>query len=95
MDLTSQDLPPEFVLFGEDASRVLISCDRANLAGIEQIAGKCGISAEVIGETISDNLVIKVDGRVVVSSMVGELRNVYENALEGALKTDPELVAAD
>jgi phosphoribosylformylglycinamidine synthase len=95
IDLTSQGLPPEFVLFGEDASRVIISCDRANLAEIEQVAGKCGMSADVIGETISDNLEIKVDGRVVVSAMVSELWDAYENALEGALKTDPELVAAD
>ena len=31
VDLTSLGLPPEFVLFGEDASRVVISCDRENL----------------------------------------------------------------
>ena len=30
VDLTSHGLPPEFVLFGEDASRVVISCDREN-----------------------------------------------------------------
>ena len=32
MDLKSHGLPAEFVLFGEDASRVLISCDQQKLA---------------------------------------------------------------
>ncbi|HXZ39810.1 MAG TPA: phosphoribosylformylglycinamidine synthase subunit PurL [Terriglobales bacterium] len=95
IDLTSRGLPPEFVLFGEDASRIVVSCDRVNLAAIDQIAGKHGISADVIGETTGENLEIAMDGRVVVSSRIGELRNVYESALEAVLKTDPEIVAAD
>jgi phosphoribosylformylglycinamidine synthase subunit PurL len=95
IDMSGQELPLEFVLFGEDASRVVISCDPANLPGIQQIAGKYGISAELIGETTSENLGIKIDGKVVVSSTISELRNAYENALENVLRTDPELVAAD
>ena len=95
IEVSSEDLPPEFVLFGEDASRVVISCGRTNLAGIQQIAGRFGISADVIGETTSEQLEIKLNGRVVVSARVSELREAYENALETALKTDPELVAAD
>jgi len=95
IDLTGQGLPPEFVLFGEDASRVVISCDRVNLSGIQQIAGNHGIAADVIGETTSENIEIKVDGKVVVSSDISELRTAYENALENTLRTDPELVAAD
>ena len=53
VDLASQGLPSEFVLFGEDASRVVISCDRDNLAEIQKVAIKHGISAELIGETVS------------------------------------------
>jgi phosphoribosylformylglycinamidine synthase subunit PurL len=94
IDLSGQDLPLEFVLFGEDASRVVISCDRANLVRIQQIAGKYGVSSDVIGETTSQDLEIKVDGRVAVSSAISELRSAYENALGNALRTDPELVAA-
>ena len=95
IDLTAQDLPPEFVLFGEDASRVVISCDPANVAGIQQLASKNEIAADLTGETTSENLEIKVDGNVVVSSTIRELRTVYEGALESILETDPELVAAD
>jgi phosphoribosylformylglycinamidine synthase len=95
VDLASQGLPPEFALFGEDASRVVISCDRGNLSGIQQVAVKYSLSAEVIGETVSEQVDIRLDGKVVVSAKVSELREVYEHALETALKTEPETVAAD
>jgi phosphoribosylformylglycinamidine synthase II len=88
VNLASQDLPPEFVLFGEDASRVVISCDRSHLARIQQIASKHNLSAEEIGETVPEQLEIKVDGRVVVSAPVSELREGFEGALEAALRTD-------
>jgi len=95
VDLTSQGLPPEFVLFGEDASRVVISCDRDKLGAIQKVAVKYGIAAELIGETVPERVEIRLDGRVVVSAPVSELREVYEGALERALCTDPDAVAAD
>src|ERR1019366_503848 len=48
VNLSSDGLVPEYVLFGEDASRVLISCDPQNLEGIKQIAVQCGLSVELI-----------------------------------------------
>jgi phosphoribosylformylglycinamidine synthase len=91
VDLASRELPAEFVLFGEDASRVVISCDRNSVSGIQQVAVKYGLSVDVIGETGSQTLEIAVDGAVVVSALVSELRDEYENALERALKSE-ELV---
>jgi phosphoribosylformylglycinamidine synthase subunit PurL len=95
VNLASNELPAEFALFGEDASRIVISCDPANLARIQQIVGKYGISADIIGETTSEKLEISLDGRVVVSASVAELNEAYESALESAQRADPELVAAD
>jgi phosphoribosylformylglycinamidine synthase subunit PurL len=95
VDLRSQELAPEFVLFGEDASRVVISCDPASVARIKEVAAKHGISADVLGETVSGNLEIKVDGRAVVSASVAELRDVFENALEQALRPETTTAAAD
>jgi phosphoribosylformylglycinamidine synthase subunit PurL len=92
VNLPSTGLPPEFVLFGEDASRVVISCDRSKLGGIQQVAAKYRLSADEIGETVSDQVEIKLDGRVVVSSSVSELRRSFEGALQVALRADPELV---
>jgi phosphoribosylformylglycinamidine synthase subunit PurL len=95
VDFSAQGLSAEFVLFGEDASRVVISCDRRNLLGIQQIAVKYGVSADVVGETVGERVEIKIDGQVVVSATVAELRENYESALERALKSEPEAVTAD
>jgi phosphoribosylformylglycinamidine synthase len=95
VDVASNGLPAEFTLFGEDASRVVISCDPANLAGIKEIAGRHGISLDVLGETIPGEVEIRLDGRVVVAASVSELLDLYESALERALRTEPEAVATD
>jgi phosphoribosylformylglycinamidine synthase subunit PurL len=88
VDLASLGLPPEFVLFGEDASRVVISCDRSNLSRTQQVAGKYRLSADEIGETISEQVEIRVDGRVEVAAAVSDLRDPFEGALEAALRAD-------
>jgi phosphoribosylformylglycinamidine synthase len=93
VNLRSQGLPPEFVLFGEDASRIVISCDRSNLERIKQVAAKYRLSADEIGETVPEQIEISLDDRVVVSATASELRNSYEGALEAALRTDTEAVA--
>ena len=95
IDLASSGLPAEFVLFGEDASRVLVSCDFENLGRIKEVAGKYRVAADPIGETIPEKLEILVDGRVVVSADLAELRDAYEGALEQALRAEPESVAAE
>jgi phosphoribosylformylglycinamidine synthase subunit PurL len=95
VNLASGGLPTEFVLFGEDASRIVISCDPAHVSRIKEVAAEQGVAADVIGETISDRIEISVDGNVAVSATITELGKAYEGALESALRTDPELVAAD
>jgi len=95
VDLKSHGLPPEFALFGEDASRVVISCDREKLSAIKQVALKYGITTELIGETAPERVEIKLDGRVIVSVPVSELREAYEGALAKALRDEPAAVAAD
>jgi phosphoribosylformylglycinamidine synthase subunit PurL len=95
VSLPSNELPAEFVLFGEDASRIVCSCDPQHVARIQQIAEKYGIVADVVGETIPGQVEISLDGRVVVSAGVAELNEAYESALESSLRTDPQLVAAN
>ncbi|MFZ0813925.1 MAG: phosphoribosylformylglycinamidine synthase subunit PurL [Candidatus Sulfotelmatobacter sp.] len=95
VNLASNGLPAEFVLFGEDASRIVVSCDPGNVARIQEIANEYGAVADVLGETISERLEISLDGQTVVSATVSDLDHAYESALESTLRTDPELVAAD
>ncbi|HKU28376.1 MAG TPA: AIR synthase related protein, partial [Candidatus Sulfotelmatobacter sp.] len=92
INLPSSAVFGEFVLFGEDASRILVSCDPGNLARIKQTADKYSVSADGIGETIAERLEISVDGSIAISAAVSDLNEAYEGALESALKTDPELL---
>ncbi len=93
--LVSGGLPPEFALFGEDASRVVISCDPARVHRIKELAVKYGLTAEQIGETTARDMQVSLDGQVMISATVEELKAVYEGALELALRTEPAAVAAD
>jgi phosphoribosylformylglycinamidine synthase subunit PurL len=95
VEIKSHGLPAEFVLFGEDASRIVVSCDRESVARIQEVAQKNGIVADTIGETGSDGLEILLDGNIVVSAAVSELSSAYEGALESALRTDATLVVGD
>ena len=90
VDLSSYGLVPEFVLFGEDASRILISCDRENVGRIQELAVKFGLSAEAIGYTVPDKLEIRVAGAVAASASVSELREAWADALERALHVETE-----
>jgi phosphoribosylformylglycinamidine synthase len=90
VDLSSEELIPEFVLFSEDASRILVSCDPENVARIKELAGKHGLSADVIGATVQDKLEIRVAGTIAASAPVSELRESWAGALEKALHVETE-----
>jgi phosphoribosylformylglycinamidine synthase len=78
----------QYMLFAEDASRVVISCDPAHLPRIQQVAAEYGVFTDVLGETGSDKFEISVDGQPVISATVAELRDAYEDALEKALRSE-------
>jgi len=85
VDLNSNGVFTEAVLFGEIASRVVISCDRKKAEIIQQIAVKWGVQAARIGRTVPEKLVISVDGKQAVSAKVSDLRQVWDTALLKAL----------
>jgi len=95
VNLSKQHIALEFLLFGEDAGRIVLSCDPAHLPRIQQVADEYGVFADVLGETGSDRVEIAVNGQFVISASVAELREAYEGALERALRTGPGVVAAD
>jgi phosphoribosylformylglycinamidine synthase II len=94
VNVTSNDLPAEFALFGEDASRIVISCDPEHLSRIKEIAAKYGVGSEVMGETIAERLEITLDGKQVIAAHITELNEAYEEALESALRADVGIVEA-
>jgi len=93
--LAGNDLPLECVLFGEDASRIVLSCDPQHVKRIQKVAKQHGVRAEFIGETVTNTIEISVEGKVVVSTPVAACRTVFEGALEEALNSELASVAAD
>jgi phosphoribosylformylglycinamidine synthase subunit PurL len=93
--LPKQRLAPEFLLFAEDASRIVLSCDPRHLPRIQQIAEEYGVFADELGETGSDRVEIAVGEQNVISASIAELRKAYEGALERALRAEPGVAAAD
>jgi len=93
VNLASHRLPAESALFGEDASRILLSCDPASVARIKEVAEEYGVAADVIGETIGDRLEISLDGNIVISAAIAELSAPYEGALEAALRAEVVLAS--
>jgi phosphoribosylformylglycinamidine synthase len=93
--LPRQELALEFLLFGEDASRVVVSCDPIHLQRIQQVAEEYEVIADVLGETGPDRVEIAVDGQLVISASVQELREAYEGALERVLRTESGVAVAD
>ncbi|HKT52356.1 MAG TPA: phosphoribosylformylglycinamidine synthase subunit PurL [Candidatus Angelobacter sp.] len=88
MNLTSNGTLPEVLLFAEDASRALISCDQKNTENIKRTALQWGLQAVRIGRTVPKNLEIKIDGDAVVSAAVSELRQIWDTALVRALHAE-------
>jgi phosphoribosylformylglycinamidine synthase subunit PurL len=88
VDLNSNGVFTEGVLFGEAASRVVISCDPKKAEIIQQTAVRWGVRADRIGRTIPEKLVISIGGRQAVSAKVSELRQVWDTALVKALHAD-------
>jgi phosphoribosylformylglycinamidine synthase len=86
--LAGRGLPSKVVLFAEDASRVLVSCDRNNLQAIKGVALKYKVAADEVGQTIPDNLRIAIDGKTAVFAAVSELRRGWDSSLEGALHAE-------
>jgi phosphoribosylformylglycinamidine synthase len=91
IELASNELPAEYVLFGEDASRIVVSCDSNHLARIKQIAAQQGIFVDLLGQTQDEFAEIRLDGRAVVSSAISALKRSHEDALPDILHSEPEI----
>ncbi len=90
VELSSNELPLEYVLFSEEASRVVVSCDQSRVSGIKEVAAKHGITADLIGQTRPENLEVAVDGKTVVSASVADLFLAWDTALERDLHVETE-----
>jgi phosphoribosylformylglycinamidine synthase len=93
-DLISAGLPAECVLFAEDATRALVTCDSTKVQAIEETAVKCGLNAQAIGKTTSNSFTIRIDGIPVIEGEASAFRQSWKQALEAAFQTETELARA-
>ena len=77
-------LRPEFLLFHEGPSRVLIST--ASPERVAEIALRHGVEALRVGGTIEGEIVIRRQGQELVRAQIDSLRNVFGQALENQLR---------
>jgi phosphoribosylformylglycinamidine synthase subunit PurL len=69
-------------LFGESATRVVVSATPDNVTEILQRAAAAHMPARVIGETGGNHLRIAVAGRVIVDLLVDDAERVWSTAIE-------------
>jgi phosphoribosylformylglycinamidine synthase len=69
-------------LFGETASRVVVSASSDNVTSILERAATAGVPARVIGQTGGNQLRMAVNGRLVVQQSVDDCERVWTSAIE-------------
>jgi len=85
LELSSEDLEPEAILFSESPSRIVISFDPSDLETVREIAKQNRAPFEVIGRVGGDSLNISIDGETVIEAQVADLEEVWKNALPSKL----------
>jgi len=68
---------PDFILFGEDQSRVIVSVNKGNQVKFEKMANEENIPIFLLGETGGKKLVIND----LISESIEQLSEIYENAI--------------
>src|SRR5277367_3347467 len=80
------DLPVAWQLFGETSTQIIVSCGASAVEKIKAIVGKyAGLLVQNIGETGSDHLRIKLNGKIAIDESVQGLQHVWAGALEAKL----------
>jgi len=75
------------VLFGESASRAVVSVRPSERTALLQLANDLGVSAKLIGRTGGSRLVFRVAGELAVDLEVDEAERVWSTAIAGYFKS--------
>jgi phosphoribosylformylglycinamidine synthase len=73
-------------LFGESASRVIVSCDPQQTAAVLEAARTAGVPASHIGRTGGADIRIAVDGHVAIACTLAEAETCWSSSIATALK---------
>jgi phosphoribosylformylglycinamidine synthase len=72
---------PDGVLFGESASRVVVSVSPEDRTAFMQMAAEAGVPAQVIGRTGGAQLRIRVAGASAIDCTVAEAEHVWSGTI--------------
>ncbi|MDQ6787368.1 MAG: phosphoribosylformylglycinamidine synthase subunit PurL [Acidobacteriota bacterium] len=86
IELNTENLSLEALLFGESPSRIVISFSPDKLNEVEAIAKENNCPFEIIGAVAGEDLKIKANGEKVISASINELENVWKTSLEKQLE---------
>ena len=76
------DSRADFLLFGEEQSRILVSLAEENLQRLIQLAKNENVPIAVLGRVMGDRLVVKLNGRKLIDQPVRKIKEVYESSLQ-------------
>jgi phosphoribosylformylglycinamidine synthase len=85
VNLNSDGLSTESLLFSETPSRVVVSFAPENLDRIREVVGNCPFT--VIGKVSGDILQVSIDGEQTINAAITGLESVWQNTLENQLGT--------
>jgi phosphoribosylformylglycinamidine synthase len=80
----SSSLRPEFLLFHEGPSRILISTSRPD--EVMQAAARHGVEAVLAGTTVEGRLTIRNQGLALLDCEIRRMREAWEGGLESGLR---------
>jgi len=86
LPLSAGDTPAAFAdlatLFGESASRVIVSTSPARAQDLVRMAAAVNVPAKLIGRTGGDRIRIVVEGRTLIDEPLGEAEQLWSTAIE-------------
>jgi phosphoribosylformylglycinamidine synthase len=80
--MVPQDAAAASLLFGESASRALISAAPASAEDVLAWAAKSGVPARLLGRTGGASVRVEIDGRVALDVSVSDAERVWSTAIE-------------
>ena len=83
--LASGGLEPAALLFGEDASRALVTCGPGDLPRLLEAAGRASVPAAVVGRVTPGRFTVEVDGKTLVDLSVSRIREIWSRGLDSVV----------
>ncbi|MCG6553440.1 MAG: phosphoribosylformylglycinamidine synthase subunit PurL, partial [Candidatus Magnetominusculus sp. LBB02] len=91
ISLGAVSMRADALLFGETATRVLISAASENAAEVEAIVRAAGLHIAQVGITGGDSLRIRANGETLIEMPVSSCKSIYDTSLERRLNQNEHL----